>query len=100
QLHHVQKMEAIGQLAGGVAHDFNNLLTVIHGNTQLVLMNETQLNEESRQCLKQITEAVERAGNLTRQLLTFGRNQDIQFQPLNLNDVIGNFTKMLNESSA
>ncbi len=94
-LHHVQKMEAIGQLAGGVAHDFNNLLTVIHGNTQLVLMDESQLNEENRQCLKQVTDATERAGNLTRQLLAFGRKQDIQFQPLNLNDVIGNFTKML-----
>ncbi|MFZ0828565.1 MAG: PAS domain S-box protein [Verrucomicrobiia bacterium] len=95
QLHHMQKMEAVGQLAGGVAHDFNNLLTVIHGNTQLVLMDESQLNEENRQCLKQVTEATERAGNLTRQLLAFGRKQDIQFQPLNLNDVIRNFTKML-----
>ena len=94
-MHHVQKMEAIGQLAGGVAHDFNNLLTVIHGNTQLVLMDESQLNEENRQCLKQVTDATERAGNLTRQLLAFGRKQDIQFQPLNLNDVIANFTKML-----
>ncbi len=95
QLHHVQKMEAIGHLAGGVAHDFNNLLTVIHGNTQLVLMDESQLKEENRQCLQQVTEATERAGNLTRQLLAFGRKSDIQFQPLNLNDVIGNFTKML-----
>jgi two-component system cell cycle sensor histidine kinase/response regulator CckA len=95
QLHHVQKMEAIGQLAGGVAHDFNNLLTVIHGNTQLVLLGESQLKEENRQCLKQVTEATERAGTLTRQLLAFGRKQAIQFQPLNLNDVIGNFTKML-----
>jgi len=95
QLHHVQKMEAIGQLAGGVAHDFNNLLTVIHGNTQLVLMDEPQLKEENRECLKQVAEATERAGNLTRQLLAFGRKQDIQFQPVNLNEVIANFTKML-----
>ena len=95
QLHQARKMEAIGQLAGGIAHDFNNLLTVIHGNVQLVLMDESQLNEENRQCLKQVIDATERAGNLTRQLLAFGRKQAIQFQPLNLNDVIGNFTKML-----
>jgi PAS domain S-box-containing protein len=95
QLHQARKMEAIGQLAGGIAHDFNNLLTVIHGNVQLVLMDESQLKEENRQCLKQVIDATERAGNLTRQLLAFGRKQAIQFQPLNLNDVIGNFTKML-----
>jgi len=95
QLHQARKMEAIGQLAGGIAHDFNNLLTVIHGNVQLVLMDESQLKEENRQCLKQVIDATERAGNLTRQLLAFGRKQVIQFQPLNLNDVIGNFTKML-----
>ncbi|MGB7770045.1 MAG: ATP-binding protein [Verrucomicrobiia bacterium] len=96
QLHHMQKMEAIGQLAGGVAHDFNNLLTVIHGNAQLVLSDGSQLQEENRRCLQQISDAAERAANLTRQLLAFGRKQDIQFQPLNLNHVIGNFAKMLN----
>jgi len=95
QLHQARKMEAIGQLAGGIAHDFNNLLTVIHGNVQLVLMDNHQLNEENRQWLKQVIDAAERAGNLIRQLLAFGRKQDIQFQPLNLNQVIGNFTKML-----
>jgi len=95
QFHQVQKMEAIGQLAGGVAHDFNNLLTVIHGNTQLVLLDGTQLSEESREYLQQVTDAAERAGNLTRQLLAFGRKQTIHFQPLNLNQVIGNFTKLL-----
>ena len=95
QLHQARKMEAIGQLAGGIAHDFNNLLTVIHGNVQLVLMDESQLKEENRQCLKHVIDATERAGNLIRQLLAFGRKQVIQFQPLNLNDVIGNFTKML-----
>jgi CheY-like chemotaxis protein len=88
-------MEAIGQLAGGIAHDFNNLLTVIHGNVQLVLMDESQLKEENRQCLKQVTDATERAADLTRQLLAFGRKQVVQFQPFNLNHVISNFTKML-----
>ena len=88
-------MEAIGQLAGGIAHDFNNLLTVIHGNVQLVLTDESQLKEENRQCLKQVTDATERAANLTRQLLAFGRKQVVQFQPLDLNHVISNFTKML-----
>jgi CheY-like chemotaxis protein len=88
-------MEAIGQLAGGIAHDFNNLLTVIHGNVQLVLTDERQLKEESRQCLKQITDATERAADLTRQFLAFGRKQVVQFQPINLNHVISDFTKML-----
>jgi two-component system, cell cycle sensor histidine kinase and response regulator CckA len=95
QLHQARKMEAIGQLAGGIAHDFNNLLTVIHGNVQLVLMDESQLKEENRHCLKQVTAATERAGDLTRQLLAFGRKQVVQFQPLDLNHVISNFTKML-----
>ncbi len=95
QLHQARKLEAIGQLAGGIAHDFNNLLTVIHGNVQLVLMDEEQLKEDNRQCLQQVTDATERAADLTRQLLAFGRKQAIEFQPLNLSEVIGNFTKML-----
>lgn len=95
QLHHKQKMEAMGQLAGGVAHEFNNLLTIIHGNAQLVLSDGSSLKKESRRCLQQISDTTERAADLTRQLLVFGRKQDIQFQPLNLNHVIGNFTKML-----
>ena len=95
QLHQARKMEAIGQLAGGIAHDFNNLLTVIHGNVQLVLMDENQLKEETRHCLKQIINATESAADLTRQLLAFGRKQAVQFQLLNLNLIIGNFTKML-----
>ena len=90
-----QKMEAVGQLAGGVAHDFNNLLMVIHGNVELVLNSNGQLNDQNRQCLKRVTAAAERATNLVRQLLAFSRKQVIQFQPFNLNNVIVNLAKML-----
>jgi PAS domain S-box-containing protein len=95
QLRQSQKMEAIGQLAGGVAHDFNNLLAVIRGNAELVLMDEGQLPGMAGECLKQVVTAADRAALLTRQLLAFSRKQVMQSQPLNLNDVIGNFTKML-----
>ena len=95
QLRQAQKMEAFGQLAGGVAHDFNNLLVVIRGNTEIALMSSDPLSDETRECLKQVTAAAERAANLTRQLLAFGRKQAMQFQPLNLNDVLGNLARML-----
>jgi PAS domain S-box-containing protein len=90
-----QKMEAIGQLAGGVAHDFNNLLAVIRGNTELLLLKPGRFAAEESDCLKQVVAASERAAGLTRQLLAFGRKQMMQLQPLNLNDIVGNLTKML-----
>jgi PAS domain S-box-containing protein len=95
QLRQSQKMEAIGQLAGGVAHDFNNLLAVIRGNAELAVMHAVQASPETRECLKQVQAAADRAANLTRQLLAFGRKQIMQAQPLSLNDVVGNLTKML-----
>jgi two-component system, cell cycle sensor histidine kinase and response regulator CckA len=95
QLRQAQKMEAIGQLAGGVAHDFNNLLTVIRGNTELALMDGKQVSDRARQCLKQVTLAAERSANLVRQLLTFSRKNVMRSQALNLNEVIANMTKML-----
>ena len=95
QLRQSQKMEAIGHLAGGVAHDFNNLLAVIRGNADLLLMDERQVGEKVGDGLKQIIAASERAANLTRQLLAFGRKQVMLPQPLDLNEVIGNLTKML-----
>jgi len=96
QLRQAQKMEEIGQLAGGVAHDFNNLLVVIRGNAEIVLMDPAKLSQENRECLGQIIAAAERAANLTRQLLVFSRKQPMQFQPLNLNQVVENLSKMLN----
>jgi two-component system, cell cycle sensor histidine kinase and response regulator CckA len=95
QLRQSQKMEAIGQLAGGVAHDFNNMLAVIRGNAELLLMDAEHQTPEAQECLKQVTAASERAANLTRQLLAFSRKQVMQSQPLVLNDVIADLTKML-----
>jgi two-component system, cell cycle sensor histidine kinase and response regulator CckA len=95
QLRQSQKLEAIGQLAGGVAHDFNNLLAVIRGNADLAQMLGKGLSAEIAECLSQIIGASERAANLTRQLLAFSRKQRMQSHPANLNDVMMNFTKML-----
>ena len=88
QLRQSQKMEAIGQLAGGVAHDFNNLLTAIGGNAELALMNDG-LDAETRTLLEEVRVAGRRAASLTQQLLAFSRRQVLQPQVLDLNDVVG-----------
>lgn len=95
QLRQSQKMDAIGQLAGGVAHDFNNLLTVIQGSAELALRSDNQLQQSTRDLLLQITKATERAARLTRQLLAFGRKNAVQLESLKLEEVVGNVTKML-----
>ena len=96
QLFQAQKMEAIGKLAGNIALDLTNLLTVIHGSAELVLADKGRLKDCDRRHLKKITDATEHAAELTRQLLAFGRRQVIQTQPVDLNQVIGSYTKMLN----
>ena len=95
QLRQAQKMEAIGQLAGGVAHDFNNLLAVIRGNAELVLMHTPQLAGPAADCLRQVLAAADRAAGLTRQLLLFSRKRVLQIQVLGINEVVENLTKML-----
>jgi PAS domain S-box-containing protein len=94
QLRQAQKMEAIGQLAGGVAHDFNNILTVIHGHASL-LQSGPALDEASARSAQQISQAAERAAALTRQLLAFSRRQVMQVRVLDMNEVVCNMTKML-----
>jgi PAS domain S-box-containing protein len=94
QLRQSQKMEAIGQLAGGVAHDFNNILTVIHGHASLLRQNAGLRGAPARST-QQITEAAERAASLTRQLLTFSRRQVMQPRRLNVNDLVSNMTNMM-----
>ena len=94
QLRQAQKMEAVGQLAGGVAHDFNNILTAIQGYTEIALMTVKEDNPLYSN-LTEIRKAVERASNLTRQLLLFSRRQPMEMTPLNLNHVIHDLGKML-----
>ena len=94
QFRQAQKMEAIGQLAGGVAHDFNNILAALMMQTSL-LQTKENLDEETRQGLDEIARSAERAANLTRQLLMFSRRQGKQPRHLDLAEVVGGMTKFL-----
>jgi len=88
-------MESVGQLAAGVAHDFNNILTIIQGHAELLLAEATT-SPHTLEGLKQISSAAGRAANLTRQLLTFSRRQVMQPKILDLNEVVGAVTNVLN----
>ncbi len=94
QLRQMQKMEGIGQLAGGVAHDFNNILSALLIQTELIGMVE-HLPEEAREGLNHIQDFAQRAAGLTRQLLLFSRRQVMQARRLDLNELVMNLGKML-----
>ena len=100
QLHQSQRLESIGQLAGGVAHDFNNIISVIANCATFVLdeLEEWELEGKKRGVIddtKEILEASERAASLTRQLLVFSRRDVIEPTVLNLNDVVRNLENLL-----
>ena len=94
QLLQAQKMEAIGQLAGGVAHDFNNLLTAIIGYSQLGDLNLPS-DAPLHHYFQEIETAAERASDLTRQLLAFSRRQVFEPKVVSLNEVVRNLEEML-----
>jgi two-component system, cell cycle sensor histidine kinase and response regulator CckA len=94
ELRHAQKLESVGQLAGGVAHDFNNLLTVINGHARLVL--DTLDGDHPAQAdLQEIERAGVRAASLTQQLLAFSRRQVLRPEVLDLNLVVADLERML-----
>jgi PAS domain S-box-containing protein len=94
QLRQSQKMEAIGQLAGGVAHDFNNILTVIMGYGSLLQMDGS-LDQEQREKIVQIIAASERAVQITRGLLAVSRKESMDFRNNDLNEIITHVQKFL-----
>ena len=94
RLYGAQKMEAIGRLAGGVAHDFNNLLTTIMGYTYTLLTSLPE-DDSRRYDVLEIDKAANRAANITRQLLAYGRKQIVEPKILSLNDVIQGMDSML-----
>lgn len=94
QFQQSQKMEAFGQLAGGVAHDFNNILFTILGYSEMIL-NMLEEESELRKFVEEIFRSGKRAEALTRQLLAFSRKQTLQPKILDLRAVVGDIQKML-----
>ena len=93
ELRQSQKMEAIGQLTGGLAHDFNNLLTVITGNLEMLDMSLEDSNQ--RELLKEAQDAAQDGAKLTAQLLAFGRRQPLNPKPTDMTPLISNFSELL-----
>ena len=95
QLHQSQKMEAIGQLTGGVAHDFNNLLTVILGNLDKLAQHLPAEQPRWRRWVDQALAASERAANLTQQLLAFSRRQPLKPKPVVINQLVDHWSELI-----
>jgi signal transduction histidine kinase len=91
-----QKMEAVGQLTGGLAHDFNNLLTAVVGNLDLIRMRATdpRIARHAEHAFK----AAERGSKLTAQLLAFSRTQKLATAPVDLNDLIAGMSQMIDQT--
>ena len=98
QLHQSQKMEAIGQLTGGVAHDFNNLLTVILGNLDTLWRQLPADETRLRHCVDQAMRGAQRAATLTSQLLAFARRQPLNPKPTDVNRLVTGVSDLIRRS--
>ncbi|HEX5776475.1 MAG TPA: ATP-binding protein, partial [Caulobacteraceae bacterium] len=96
QLAQARKMEAVGQLTGGVAHDFNNLLTVILGNVDM-MSRKTEDEKQRNRRIDAMRQAAERGRDLTRQLLAFSRRQHLSPVPIDINELIREFGPLLDQ---
>jgi signal transduction histidine kinase len=99
ELQHAQRLESVGQLAGGVAHDFNNLLTVIGGNVELVLDLPGSMTETQLASLKEVQAATERAASVTGQLLAYSRKQAVVLQTLEPRSVVEGVRRMIERAA-
>jgi len=97
QIRQAQRMEAVGQLAGGLAHDFNNLMTVVTGFAEIVLESLPPGNPQ-RPLVQEIKKAGDRTARLTQQLLAFSRKQMLQFQVLDLNALVRDMQQTLQQT--
>src|SRR5690606_5029194 len=95
QLHQAQKMEAIGQLTGGVAHDFNNLLTVILGNMETISRLAPPQDGRLKRAVDQATRGAQRAATLTQQLLAFSRRQPLNPKPTEVNRLVSGISELI-----
>jgi PAS domain S-box-containing protein len=95
QLRQSQKMEAIGQLTGGVAHDFNNLLTVIVGNLETIWRHAPPEDGKLRRAIDQVTRGAQRAVTLTQQLLAFSRRQPLNPKPTDVNRLVAGMSDLV-----
>jgi signal transduction histidine kinase/DNA-binding response OmpR family regulator len=97
-LRQAQKMEAVGQLTGGVAHDFNNLLTVIIGGLDTIRRSKPDDEARMRRAVDMALQGAQRAANLTTRLLAFSRRQPLEPKPLDLNRLVRDMTDLLHRT--
>lgn len=88
-----QKMEAVGQLTGGLAHDFNNLLTAILGSLEIA--KKRAIRDDVRDHIENAIQGAQRGATLTQRLLAFSRRQELQIVPLDLGDLVGGMTELM-----
>ncbi len=93
QVHFAQRMDAIGQLTGGVAHDFNNLLTIVIGSSETLI--EQLTNPQQQKLAELILQAAEHGGELTRQLLAFARRQPLAPKPFDVTELLGSMAPLI-----